>query len=65
MLEISFGWKEESEAVVNAVRKVLQMGFRTVDIASIDTPKEKILDTRKMGDCVVTQLAKQGVVLTN
>ncbi len=65
MLEISFGWKEESEAVVNAVRNVLQLGYRTVDIAMADTPKEKILDTRKMGDCVIAQLAKLGVVLTN
>jgi 3-isopropylmalate dehydrogenase len=56
MLEISFGWKAESEAVVEAVRNVLKSGYRTADIADASTPKEKILTTRTMGDQVVAQL---------
>lgn len=56
MLEISFGWKAESEAVVEAVRNVLKSGYRTADIADASTSKEKILTTRTMGDQVVAQL---------
>lgn len=53
MLEISFGLKEEAEAVVSAVRKTLAAGYRTADIADARTPKENILNTRGMGDRVV------------
>ena len=65
MLEISFGWKVEAETVVGAVKQVLKSGFRTVDIASADTPKEKILNTQAMGDCVIKQLTRQPVAHTN
>jgi 3-isopropylmalate dehydrogenase len=58
MLEISFGWKAESEAVVEAVRQTLKAGYRTADIADSSTPKENILNTRAMGDRVVNQLAQ-------
>lgn len=61
MLEISFGMKKEAEAVVQAVRKTLASGYRTVDIADATTPKEKILDTRRMGDCVINQFARKPV----
>src|SRR4029079_17967889 len=39
MLDISFGMKEESAAVIKAVEQTLKEGFRTVDIASASTPK--------------------------
>ena len=65
MLEISFGWKVEAETVVGAVKQVLKSGFRTADIASADTPKEKILNTQAMGDCVIKQLTRQPVAHTN
>lgn len=61
MLEISFGWKAESEAVVDAVRQILKAGYRTADIADDSTPKEKILNTRAMGERVVNQLARSAV----
>ena len=65
MLEISFGWKVEAETVVGAVKQVLKSGFRTADIASADTPKEKILNTQAMGDCVIKQLTRQPIAHTN
>jgi 3-isopropylmalate dehydrogenase len=61
MLEISFGWKAESEFVVDAVRQTLKAGYRTADIADSATPKENILNTRAMGDRVVNQLAQTAV----
>jgi len=59
MLEISFGMKDEASAVVNAVRKTLAAGYRTADIADAATPKEKILNTRSMGDCVLKQVVSE------
>lgn len=63
MLEISLGMKQEAEAVVGAVRKALASGFRTLDIADSSTPKEMILNTRGMGDCVVSQLIRKPVFI--
>jgi len=56
LLDISFGLKEESETVINAVEQTLKQGYRTVDIADQLTPKEKILNTSAMGDCVVKNM---------
>lgn len=53
LLDISFGMKEESEAVINAVDKVLKEGYRTKDIADSKTSKEKILNTSAMGEAVL------------
>jgi 3-isopropylmalate dehydrogenase len=41
--------KAESEAVINAVDKVLKAGFRTRDIADQSTPADKILGTEAIG----------------
>lgn len=57
LLDISFGLKEESEAVIKAVEQTLKAGYRTVDIADAATPKEKILNTQQMGDQVIEQLS--------
>jgi 3-isopropylmalate dehydrogenase len=56
LLDISFGMKEESEAVINAVDKVLKAGWRTGDIADPSTPKDKILGTEAMGAEVLNYL---------
>lgn len=64
MLEISFGWKEEAEAVVQAVKQVLASGYRTADIADVNTPPKMILNTQAMGDCVVAQLARKPIAVT-
>lgn len=64
LLDISFGLKEESEAVIKAVEETLKAGYRTVDIADDKTPKEKILRTRAMGDQVIKQLSIINVTIS-
>ncbi|HRN57639.1 MAG TPA: isocitrate/isopropylmalate family dehydrogenase, partial [Agriterribacter sp.] len=56
LLDISFGMKLESEAVIGAVDKVLKSGFRTRDIADAQTPVDKILGTDAMGNEVLKHL---------
>ncbi|GAB3224472.1 3-isopropylmalate dehydrogenase [Spirosoma arcticum] len=56
MLDISFGLKIESEAVVQAVDAVLKAGFRTSDIADRFTTPEKVLGTQLMAGQLLTQL---------
>jgi 3-isopropylmalate dehydrogenase len=53
LLDISFGMKEESEAVISAVDQVLKEGFRTRDIADAQTPADKILGTNAIGEEVL------------
>lgn len=50
LLDISFGMKAESEAVINAVDQVLKKGFRTGDIADASTDKTMILGTDAIGE---------------
>lgn len=57
LLDISFGLKEEAQAVIAAVESVLKQGFRTTDIADAHTAKNNILNTASMGQRVVEQLA--------
>ncbi len=64
MLQISFQLVEESEAVVEAVRKTLSQGWRTSDIGAANTSAEKILTTRAMGDAVLRQLVRNSVPVT-
>jgi len=49
LLDISFGMKSESEAVISAVDKVLKAGFRTRDIADGHAAAVKILGTDQIG----------------
>ncbi|MEZ4902366.1 MAG: 3-isopropylmalate dehydrogenase [Spirosomataceae bacterium] len=49
LLDISFGLKQEAEAIIAAVDAVLKAGFRTRDIANSSTPADKILGTEAMG----------------
>ena len=56
LLDISFGWKEESNAVIKAVEQTLRKGYRTTDIADAGTAKEKILNTSSMGSQIVKEL---------
>ncbi|NOT75838.1 MAG: 3-isopropylmalate dehydrogenase [Cyclobacteriaceae bacterium] len=57
LLDISFGMKEESEAVLKAVSETLKEGYRTVDIAHVTTAKNKILNTQSMGSQVLENLS--------
>ncbi|MEQ8301845.1 MAG: 3-isopropylmalate dehydrogenase [Cyclobacteriaceae bacterium] len=65
MLDISFGLKEESEAVIAAVTQTLKDGFRTVDIADAKTKKDKILSTEKMGQQVAQRIVVGEVITAN
>lgn len=56
LLDISFGMKQESEDVINAVDKVLKAGFRTGDIADSNTPKDKILGTDAIGEEILKHI---------
>jgi 3-isopropylmalate dehydrogenase len=56
LLDISFGLKAESGAVINAIDKVLKAGFRTRDIADKNTPPDKILNTDSIGEEVLKNI---------
>lgn len=56
MLDISFGLKEESNAILQAVEATLKAGYRTIDIADASTSKEKIINTQQMGQQVLHAL---------
>jgi 3-isopropylmalate dehydrogenase len=56
LLDIYFGMKAESAAVINAIYKVLKAGYRTRDIADNNTPTDKILGTERMGDEVLKSI---------
>ncbi|NIJ50951.1 3-isopropylmalate dehydrogenase [Dyadobacter arcticus] len=49
LLDISFGLKEESDAIIAAVDKLLKDGFRTRDIADSTTAADKLLNTETAG----------------
>lgn len=56
LLDISFGLKKESNAVINAVDQVLKKGFRTKDIADANTPKDMILGTDAIGEEILKMI---------
>jgi 3-isopropylmalate dehydrogenase len=60
LLDISFGLKEESQAIITAVQQTLKAGYRTTDIADAKTLKDKILNTQAMGEYIAKQLQKAG-----
>jgi 3-isopropylmalate dehydrogenase len=65
MLDISFGFKEEAGAIIKAVEKTLQEGYRTRDIADANTPHEKILGTEVMGNVICNQVRMVANILIN
>jgi 3-isopropylmalate dehydrogenase len=56
LLDISFGMKAESEAVIAAVDAVLKAGYRCRDIASATTTADMILGTADMGDEILKRI---------
>ncbi|GAA4316989.1 3-isopropylmalate dehydrogenase [Compostibacter hankyongensis] len=56
MLEISFGLKDEAEALVKAVDHTLKQGYRTLDIADKKIPNDFVLGTSAMGGKVIALL---------
>ncbi len=57
LLNYSFGYTEEADAVVRAVENALKQGWRTGDIADRDTPPSHILNTAQMGQKILAALA--------
>ena len=49
LLRYSFGLEAEADAIVKAVRKVLEQGFRTQDLARTNPEGLTVLGTREMG----------------
>ncbi|MHA8052164.1 3-isopropylmalate dehydrogenase [Aquirufa sp. Wall-65K1] len=56
LLDISFGLKEESEAIISAIDQVLKKGFRTRDIADKITDPSMILGTDAIGEEILKLL---------
>lgn len=56
MLEISFGLKSASDAILSAVDQVLADGWRTRDIADTTTPIDRVLGTEAMGEQVLKRI---------
>jgi 3-isopropylmalate dehydrogenase len=56
LLDISFGLKEESEALIAAIDGVLKAGWRTRDIADATTPADKILGTDAIGKEILDRI---------
>ena len=56
MLRYSFGMDEAADELAAAVTRVLDEGWRTVDIADENTPADKVLGTAAMGDKIVEAL---------
>lgn len=56
LLDISFGLKAESEALINAIDGVLKAGWRTRDIADKTTPADKILGTDAIGKEILDRI---------
>jgi 3-isopropylmalate dehydrogenase len=56
LFRYSLGLTKEAEAIEAAVNAVLDAGWRTGDIKSKDTPANKIVGTKEMGDLVVAAI---------
>jgi 3-isopropylmalate dehydrogenase len=56
LLDISFGLKEEAQTVIDAVDSVLKAGYRTRDIADVNTATDKLLGTAAMGEQILQYL---------
>ena len=56
MLRYSFGMDDAADELAAAVTRVLDEGWRTVDIADESTPEDKILGTAAMGNKIVEAL---------
>ncbi len=56
MLDIAFNLKRESQAVIDAVDRVLKQGYRTADIADEHTPPEKKTGTQAIAQKVINEI---------
>lgn len=58
MLRYSFDMNGAADELAAAIESVLADGWRTRDIASADTPAEKVVGTAAMGELVVVALSR-------
>ena len=56
MLRYSFDEQEMANAIHRAVVDVLNAGWRTTDLAEDQTPEDRIVGTKKMGDLIAERL---------
>ena len=56
MLRYSFGMDDAADELAAAVTRVLDEGWRTVDIADESTPEDRVLGTATMGDKIMEAL---------
>jgi 3-isopropylmalate dehydrogenase len=59
MLRYSFGMHEAADRLAHAMSAVLDVGWRTRDIADDVTPEEHVIGTRQMGDLVIEAYGEQ------
>ena len=55
MLKFSFGMLDAADAIDNAVKKVLDQGYRTADIYQ-KTAGEKLVNTKEIGAAIIAAL---------
>lgn len=60
MFETGFDLEKEAKAIWNALHSVFEQGYRTIEIATESTPKNKIVSTSKFGDLVVKNIIEAG-----
>ena len=58
MLEMSFGMVDESKAVWNAMKSVLEAGYTTADLASVNSETD-VVTTDVFGDKVMAAIASE------
>ena len=59
MLRYSFGMAQAADDIRGSITKVLDEGWRTVDIADAATPPDRKVGTAMMGDLVVRNLYRR------
>jgi len=55
MLKFSFGMLDAADAIDNAVKKVLDQGYRTADIYQKKND-EKLVNTKEIGAAIIANL---------
>ncbi|MCE1157802.1 MAG: 3-isopropylmalate dehydrogenase [Spirochaetia bacterium] len=58
LLRYSLGLAEEAAAVESAVLRVLEEGYRSVDLATFATPHPRRAGTRKMGNLIADRISR-------
>ncbi len=65
MLEISFGLKAEAEALITAVNKTLEAGWRTQDLKNSETAANHIVGTKEIGQILINNITIKQMEVQN